>query len=553
MAFPNPLPDFPTDSKKVNFSPAQEVLSTDLNTLSTYLHQIIKDFNINVFGSSSTTTTSPSNGLAVVQNTNIGGAIVSGMAVTGPTGGNMVVAPGLFLCAISNGDSSTNYSGTLVNYLTSSPSLSSNPAGAGNWVVGAIDITYTEVSGDSIVRNFYDLTDNTVDALSTFVDTKPNISTVITWGTPVVLTSTPTAPALPSGATRLATFFITNLGIVSSLQYVLPYIWNLQNWPNGDTHTFNPANSQTLSDSLSAIRAEIVSILGPTANWYDTPATTIAALNTQANTTIPNEITDIQNQIKLDQGTTNWNTAPPTSLLALNNITNSIIGSDAPVVPISLTELNTKWLPYGVCFVGTNPNPYPVGESQAKIADYTWTIGTLASFGVGYPNANKIFVRMWGAGGGSGGDTSAGGGGGYVEGYFTINPASDILSFSIGGGGANGHNSTAGTGGNTGFYINSVLQCYAGGGSGGTVGGGFNRVSGGTNSVPIAAQFINIQGGPGTGNTSVCIGGSSFGGPSVMGDNGDRWTGQEPGGGGAGSDGSGYGAGGANGRIVFYI
>lgn len=260
------MSDFPTQSRKVNVSQKQEVISEDLNKISSYLHQIIKDFHIQAFQG---TQSASSSGIASPNP----GCIINGCTVTLSSGGSptVSVASGLVLFSPPvDGTAGDNYSGSLCLLAGGAPVGSISVPASGYRTCYAIDILYAE-STDLLTtqRNFYNTVNDTVSPSLTPVTTLPTVYVILTAGTPTATPTTPPEPSLTNGYTRLSTFWVDTAGTLSNLTYLLPYIWNIQGWP-GTANTFENTNIKTLADSLSAMRAQLSAIIGaPTAKWYD--------------------------------------------------------------------------------------------------------------------------------------------------------------------------------------------------------------------------------------------------------------------------------------------
>lgn len=258
-AFPI-LPGANSPDSKVNVSPTQEVISLDLNNISNYLHQIIKDFNLNVFANSFGTSAGNTQG----------GCIVNGMVVSGANASSVAVAPGLLIFSAFPDTGNTAYSGTLVNFTGTTLTLPF--PGANSWIVG-IDIPYSETPTTTLTyRNFYNVIGDTVQNQATAVTTVPTIGTILTPNG--VASASPVAPAVSAGCVRVANVTVNNIGVVTAINYVLPYIWNAQGWPGGTPGDITKL--LTLNDSLSAVRYQlnqIVSAVGTTTDVLGVPTT----------------------------------------------------------------------------------------------------------------------------------------------------------------------------------------------------------------------------------------------------------------------------------------
>lgn len=262
---------FPTGSRKIQFTDTEEVTSSDLNTLSGLLHQLARDFNINVFQGKQAGFAYP-------------GCILNGCKVSITPGSLEVpalvdVSAGLVLFSLDNDPN--NYSGSLLPIPPTTLSAVAPTSGTQDYF---IDITYFEALDPSSfeTRNVYSQVTQTAGP-----QTIPTLTSNFPPTPPILLSSQPNPN---SGYTRLGKFTLDSTGAVISpgFTYTLPYIWNLQNWP-GNPHEANLSTTLTLADSLSAIRAAIADILGPTSKWYEAPAININ------NAVI--EINDIQAQI----------------------------------------------------------------------------------------------------------------------------------------------------------------------------------------------------------------------------------------------------------------
>jgi len=253
MAYNNP-PAFPTlpgankPDVKVNVSPTQEVISLDLNNISNYLHQIIKDFNLNVFANSYGTATGNTQG----------GCIVNGMNVTGTVASSVNISSGLLIFSAYPDTGSTAFSGTLVQF--PGIGLSIDFPGSNSWIVG-IDIPYTEIPDSTLTyRNFYNVTGDTVQSQATSVSTVPTIGTILTPNGAASVSPVP--PPVSAGCIRVANITVNSTANITNISYTLPFIWNAQGWPGGTPG--NVANLLTLNDSLSAIRFQLNQIISST-------------------------------------------------------------------------------------------------------------------------------------------------------------------------------------------------------------------------------------------------------------------------------------------------
>jgi hypothetical protein len=250
---------FPTNSKKMYFSEAEEITSADLNNLSKYLHQIIKDFNVNVFQGQQSGAAYP-------------GCIINGLVVTLNSGVNPTVSvgPGMLLFSLLSTDptDTNNYSGSIYAIEADTAPTGAIKKPASGETLYAIDIQYNEsLNPVTETRNSYSDVSETGGPLAISTTSLNNVTSTLS----MVLSTEPPK----DGYTRLCEFTVNSSGTLSNLTYILPFIWNLQNWP-GTPHSANLDTTHTLADSLSAIRAEISAILGPSSKWYNTPSTDLA-------------------------------------------------------------------------------------------------------------------------------------------------------------------------------------------------------------------------------------------------------------------------------------
>jgi hypothetical protein len=230
----------------------QQLASSDVNNLSTYLYNIFRNFNINIFEQNS--------------------CIVNGLTQTWGGGGNptvMTVSAGVAVFALAG-----NYKGSIF-YWPGTPALTITAADHTNPRIDGIDITYTEIPGNSQIRNFINPGTGIVTPTSTNTQTISTYSMVITTGTP---SGSPAPPAVPSGYVRLATYEVpSNSGgtiTVTNQTTVLPLIWENQTFP-GTPNTANQSSS--LADSLASIRSQLNAIIGST-NWFTVPPVNLTTL-----------------------------------------------------------------------------------------------------------------------------------------------------------------------------------------------------------------------------------------------------------------------------------
>jgi len=256
---------FPTNGQKANFTATEEVTSQDLNSISTLVHQLAKDFNVNVFQGKQTGYAYP-------------GCILSGckVSITPGAPASVVVSPGILMFSLDTDPK--NYSGSLLQISSTPLSVQPPTSGVQQYF---IDVTYTEGLDPTLAyRNVYSQVTQTSGLQSI-----PTLTSSIQTPSTVVL-SLQNEPSL--GYTRLGQFSLDSSGAVySAFTYALPFVWNVQNWP-GTPHASNLNTTMTLADSLSAIRAALAEILGPSSKWYDAPITdiqssvsTITAMNAQ--------------------------------------------------------------------------------------------------------------------------------------------------------------------------------------------------------------------------------------------------------------------------------
>jgi hypothetical protein len=246
-----------SQSKKVNFSVKEEIISADINQISELLHQLVKDFNVNAIYGVNNVYDIPSPADA--------GCIISGMELSLHLDGSyyIKVASGVMLF----NDETSTYAGSLVNVPETLVPVTPPISGTDIYF---LDMAYTEVVDPATeTRHYYNDTTFYVNDFTANTSTLPQI----------VFTLTPAPSVAPAvGSVRVARIDVTSVPDRDPAPvYTLPHIWNIQDWP-GTPHTFNSTEIMTLSDSLASIRAEIVSILGSGANWYDTPTATLVAL-----------------------------------------------------------------------------------------------------------------------------------------------------------------------------------------------------------------------------------------------------------------------------------
>jgi len=350
---------FPTKGRKLKFTDTEEVISKDLNDISTYLHQIIKDFNINVF-----------------QGQQIGsqpGCIISGCKVNLVSGTYpyVDVGPGLLMFSVPASDSTDmlNFSGSLYPLEdTVVPFGTISLAPSGGTVTYAIDVRYVEVLDQNLsTRNVYSpvtkTSGPTLVSATTLNDSTSDYSVIFS------VASQPIA-----GYARLGTFTVDDSGNLSDFNYTLPFIWNIQNWP-GVPNTFDLTLTKTLADSLSAIRAQLAAIVGPTSKWYTVPPTDI---DTAA--------TDIA----------------------------TLSASVAGVVP-GIKSADIFAAPSNVTLTGS----YPVLPGVKRLWVRLWGPG-------GHGGITNIISGGWVIAGGGGGA------GGYVEHIFEVTPG-DVIPYQVGG------------------------------------------------------------------------------------------------------------------------
>jgi len=349
-------------------------MSEDLNAISTYLHQILKDRNINLFQGQQSGYAYP-------------GCVINGCEISLTESGNSVgvsTGPGLLL--FSSLIDTENYSGTVVPVDTGSIGTLLFPA-SGSSVKYSIDIRYTEADETSSLpsRNFYHAPTDLVSAKNTSIYKTPVFEYVLTPGAETIGDPlNAQVGALEDGWNRLATFLVTSSGLylgTGQLTYTIPYIWNLQSWP-GTSHSLNSATTLTLADTLSAIRAELSAIIGKT-NWYDKPSISLSELNSQT------------------------------------------VAGQATVSDLSLGFKSIVPLRYvsGVSY----PQQFTVPAGCTKLYVKMWGPGGSGGYGwVRLASSASYFDYQWGGGGGSGA---------YVEDVISVTPGQHIPYF-VGPGGS---------------------------------------------------------------------------------------------------------------------
>ncbi|VVB53193.1 Uncharacterised protein [uncultured archaeon] len=270
---------FPTDSRKSNFTVVQEDMAFDLNAISTYLHQIIKDRNVNFF-----------------VNQQVGyfpGCVVNGCIPTlkaVPNKVNVSISSGLLL--FSSLVDADNYSGSLVPITAGGVGTINLPA-SGKFVMYTLDITYSENidPGSATSRNFYNAPNDLVSAKSANIHTVPSYSYALVAGPEVADPLQVSQYPVANGYNRIANFVVSSTGIYRDINMAIPYIWNLQNWPGSPAvpHAQNSATTYTLADCLSAVRAQLAYLT--TCDWYSGPAIDLKTAKTlldDAQTTVNN-------------------------------------------------------------------------------------------------------------------------------------------------------------------------------------------------------------------------------------------------------------------------
>jgi len=389
---------FPTGSRKANFSDLQEVLSGDLNAISTYLHQIIKDRNVNLF-------TQQEAGYSP-------GCIVNGCQVSLSVSGvyaNITVGAGLLFFAATV--DTNNYNGTLLPVVSQAIQPVALPA-AGKYIQYSIDINYSEfIDGlQTQPRNFYDAPTDLASSkgASTYVS---NTSSIVATAGPVVsspgmVSETPVA----NGWARVANFVLSSTGVYRQAVYELPYIWNMQSWP-GTPNSGNSDTTNNLAECLSAVRAQLKTILGMT-NWFDVPAISLTAAS--------NSMTSAQT--------------------AINSLSLGLKG----VTPLYQGPASTFTVPAN-CY---------------KLYIKMWGPGGNGGNGA-YSGSLISSSYAWGGGGGAGA---------YIEDVFSVIPG-QIIPYRVGSGGSGvattfGSMYSAGAGGAGGNANTGAMTDGAGGGGG---------------------------------------------------------------------------------------
>jgi hypothetical protein len=242
MAFPD---------QKVYFNPDENLSSQDANFISEFIAQVHKSF----VTSSITETSCRVSGLGITYTNN---------STPSPT---VNIANGIAFFVLPDPKSITdpnNYSGAIFaggdNIGISAPPLSTRS--------DAIDITYNEQLGNDGGSIGFQSPRDVIDNLGIIT---PNVPLFTRKISNYVVTYIPDYPSFnggqpATGTVRLATFTVTTGGFCSPATYVMPSIWENQDWPTGSPDTAD--QSQTLADSLASIRYKISQIIGAT-NWFD--------------------------------------------------------------------------------------------------------------------------------------------------------------------------------------------------------------------------------------------------------------------------------------------
>jgi len=246
------------NSSKVNFSKYQEVTYSDLNDVSTLLHNIVKDFNTQVINNP--TGASPHTGL------------ISGCGISLTSGPPYFVQidPGVLLYNTGTLDS---YTGTIVSIPGDTFSVTPPVSGFDTYY---LDINYSEIPDSVVPRNKFNTSTNLVVAHNFSVSTIPQILFSL-------VPSPSSGPA--SGYFRFAQVSVYPTYAVAF--YTVPKLWDMNGWP-GTANTFDSDQIKTFIDSVSAVKAQLQAVLGPFNNWYSTPTTTLIGLATQLSTLFTN-------------------------------------------------------------------------------------------------------------------------------------------------------------------------------------------------------------------------------------------------------------------------
>ncbi len=403
------MPDlpFPTEMQKTKVSVNQEVLSSDLNDVSTYLHQLIKDFNVNVFQYSQDGGTTT-------------GCIISGLKITWDSANPDEVTLGQGVGMFSIKSEPGTYPPPVTNPAGYNGSLFENwdpfeltglAANASNPRIAAIDFRYREAdSPNQVTRNFIQPgTPPTIVAQSTPVTTEPTFYDDVSFpqreftlklGTPA---GSPMPPTLTDGYIRIATFTIPSGPSVviptvggdgtapTTLVYSLPYIWNIQGWP-GTPNTFDQDDFKTLADSLGAIRAQLSAIIGAdTDKWYDVPPASLTSLlGNNTNVKVGADIRMFDIEHKPVNGPADW-----TNGLNMKGIVVSRgkIGFPDGSVRINPQE---KYLDFSRAVgttSGTPPTYVPV-FTDYNSGGTPQRLGTVDSFPVSQPGGSSSFLKV---------------------------------------------------------------------------------------------------------------------------------------------------------------
>ncbi|VVB53191.1 Uncharacterised protein [uncultured archaeon] len=248
------------NSSKVNFSPKQEITSSDLNKVSSLLHKLFKDFTIQALQESQ----DPTNF----------GCIVSGcgISLTGGPSYNIYLDTGV---VVFNTSIPGDYTGTLVNTPSDLFAVTLPMSGSDIYY---IDLAYSEILDPATsARRVFDTVNNIVIPASLSVSTVPQVLYSL-------VPAPSTGPA--TGYVRLAQVEVFYDATVS-VTYVTPRIWDAVLWP-GTPNTFDSDQIKTLADSIATIKAQLKYILGAPNEWYSVAAADLPTLATMISILIAN-------------------------------------------------------------------------------------------------------------------------------------------------------------------------------------------------------------------------------------------------------------------------
>lgn len=240
----------PYPDQKVYFNPDENLSSQDANFISEFLAEVHKLFVV----SAMTQVSCRISGLGVSFTNN---------STPSPT---VNIANGLAFFVLPDPKNITdpnNYSGAIFaggdNIGISAPPLSTRS--------DAIDITYNEQLGNDGGSIGFQSPRDVIDNLGVIT---PNVPMYTRKISNYVVTYIPDYPSFnggqpATGTVRLATFTVTTAGFCSGVTYVMPSIWENQDWPTGSPNIAD--QSATLADSLASIRFQLNAIIG-NYDWF---------------------------------------------------------------------------------------------------------------------------------------------------------------------------------------------------------------------------------------------------------------------------------------------